>query len=122
MPLRDTVARMGAATGDRLSNLLHTLVFSLPTPDNVTGSAANATTNATGTPVPTGISVKELDSGLDPGVSRALATGTVGPLSFVGSGYGMMLVVMVSAGSAAACQGGHPSVTLRRPSVAASVL
>lgn len=123
MPLR-AVARLGHAAGDRISSLLHTLVFSLPSPNatnssntaNITAAsaaAAAAASNASTTAVAANrsywsffgkdfaaaatVAIAPVDNiGTDHGITEALETGAVGPLSFVGSGYGMMLVVMVS--------------------------
>ncbi|WVR07545.1 hypothetical protein IAU60_004587 [Kwoniella sp. DSM 27419] len=77
---------MLTAMSSRLSRVLHRLVFSFPSPSNDTS------------PTPTGPSQGSDTTLLDglfdePGESRALAGG-VGPLSFVGSGYGVMLVLM----------------------------
>lgn len=87
-----------AALSSRFSSLLHTVIFSFPTPSNTTAvdqlSAAE-------------LQVMEDQAGKDaifpavarmvqqPSEHRAMAAG-IGPLTFVGSGYGVMLVVMVS--------------------------
>ncbi|WVF72869.1 hypothetical protein IAT40_007687 [Kwoniella sp. CBS 6097] len=73
--------------GSRVSHLLHQLVFSFPTPANGTSPSTFGKQGSSET-------TAALDEFFDePGESRALAGG-VGPLSFVGSGYGVMLVLM----------------------------
>ncbi|EIW68248.1 hypothetical protein TREMEDRAFT_32301 [Tremella mesenterica DSM 1558] len=64
-----------ATVGNHLSHLLHQFVFAFPTPTN--SSTANA-------PVP--LFAPKIDVG-------AIAGG-IGPLTFAGSGYGVMLVLM----------------------------
>lgn len=100
MPLR-RLARLPAAAGERVSKLLHTFVFSLPTPANGTanttaavGLKTTAAAAAAADSIADGLGVAAI-AVPDPGASRALAAG-IGPLSFVGSGYGMTLAVMVS--------------------------
>lgn len=89
-----------AQLGNRISLLLHNIVFSFPSP-NSTDSNGNVTSTSPATPATT--TKSSLPSGWDgledmlsePGESRALAGG-VGPLSFAGSGYGVTLVIVVS--------------------------
>ncbi|WWD19129.1 hypothetical protein CI109_103587 [Kwoniella shandongensis] len=75
-----------ARIGDRLSRVLHHVIFSFPSPSNETypvheGGAGSGKMSA-------------LDEMInEPGETRALAAG-VGPMSFAGSGYGVMLVLM----------------------------
>ena len=79
-----------AAASSRFSRLLHQLVYSLPSPDR-TIPGSSAPDPSTGLQVPK----QGLEEFLnEPGESRALAGG-IGPLSFAGSGYGIMLVMMV---------------------------
>ncbi|KAK4687990.1 hypothetical protein P7C73_g2137, partial [Tremellales sp. Uapishka_1] len=77
-----------AAVGTRISQLLHSLVYSLPSPYN---STSNTTSDAKGYSTLSSLD----DMGLEQGETKALAGG-VGPLSFAGSGYGVMLVVMMA--------------------------
>lgn len=72
-----------ANVGDRLSRFLHHAIYSFPSAQNSSGAR-----NATG-PEST---IAEMLS--EPGEPRAWAGG-IGPLSFAGSGYGIMLVLMV---------------------------
>nr|XP_018261547.1 uncharacterized protein I303_05985 [Kwoniella dejecticola CBS 10117]OBR83705.1 hypothetical protein I303_05985 [Kwoniella dejecticola CBS 10117] len=76
---------MLTAMGSRLSQLLHQLIFSLPSPGgNGTEPLGSAGKNG---------SVDTNDLFQEPGEGKAFAGG-VGPLSFVGSGYGVLLVIM----------------------------
>lgn len=86
-----------ATLSSHLSALLHTVIFSFPSPSNVTTPDTSAEK---------ALEIDELASKdlLFPSVARmvqqpsehrALASG-IGPLTFVGSGYGVMLVLMVS--------------------------
>ncbi|KAK6910727.1 hypothetical protein I203_104759 [Kwoniella mangroviensis CBS 8507] len=77
---------MLTAMGSRLSHLLHHFIFSLPSPNNTT-SLDFKSGRASGDDA----RLEELFD--EPGEGRALAGG-IGPLSFVGSGYGVLLVLM----------------------------
>ena len=81
-----------AAASSRFSQLLHHIVYSFPSP-NSTVSADTAANPSPGMQLPNAKNGVDMFS--EPGESRALAGG-IGPLSFAGSGYGMMLVIMVS--------------------------
>ncbi len=90
------MAAILARAGAHVSLLLHHLVFSFPSPNttfpgDTFGSAGQNGKNKSDFGIMEGL------EGLvdEPGEPRALAGG-VGPLSFVGSGYGVMLVLMVS--------------------------
>jgi hypothetical protein len=86
-----------ATLSSHLSALLHNVIFSFPSPENRTMPTMTATE----------LQAMEEQAGqntLFPGLAkmvqqpseqRALASG-IGPLTFVGSGYGIMLVLMVS--------------------------
>jgi hypothetical protein len=92
---------MPAAASERVSRLLHTVVFRMPSPSNIS-SSGDALAEANLTAADVAAAAAEAESmGIaaiaipDLGASRALAAG-FGPLSFVGSGYGVMLVLTVS--------------------------
>lgn len=83
-----------ATLSSHLSSILHTVIFSFPTPEN--GTVANMTSEQ----LDEELGKNVLFSGMakmvqQPSEHRALASG-IGPLTFVGSGYGVMLVLMVS--------------------------
>ncbi len=73
-----------ATVGNHLSQLLHSLIYAFPSPTNST--LANVQLDS---------SKSLVDLISEPGEPKALAGG-IGPLSFAGSGYGVMLVIMVS--------------------------
>ncbi|WRT68467.1 uncharacterized protein IL334_005443 [Kwoniella shivajii] len=76
-----------ATAGSRLSHLLHKVVFSWPSASNSSSPFAFRSQSTSGDSA----RLEELFE--EPGEGRALAGG-VGPLSFVGSGYGILLVLM----------------------------
>nr|XP_019044755.1 hypothetical protein I302_06668 [Kwoniella bestiolae CBS 10118]OCF23685.1 hypothetical protein I302_06668 [Kwoniella bestiolae CBS 10118] len=77
---------MLTAMGSRLSHMLHQFIFSLPSPNNTTSLDFKSNRASA--------DEARLDELFDePGEGRALAGG-IGPLSFVGSGYGVLLVLM----------------------------
>jgi hypothetical protein len=81
-----------ATLGARVSNALHRVVFSFPSPHNASDDADAAPSVEEGRPY---ASMSALEQAiLEPGEPRALAGG-IGPLSFAGSGYGIALVLMV---------------------------
>ncbi|ORY35703.1 hypothetical protein BCR39DRAFT_28811 [Naematelia encephala] len=87
-----------ASIGARFSQILHDLVFSFPSPaDNAThpGVPSSGTGGGNKHPGNDGYATMSGLEGIinEPGEPRALAGG-VGPLSFAGSGYGVMLVLM----------------------------
>lgn len=90
--LGDMPESVFAVVSSRVSRLLHQLVYSFPTP-NRTISAQSAADPSIGMQLPNAKHGAE-DLLSEPGESRALAGG-IGPLSFAGSGYGIMLVIMV---------------------------
>ncbi|KAK8854727.1 hypothetical protein IAR55_003466 [Kwoniella newhampshirensis] len=75
-----------ARIGDRLSHMLHHVIFSFPSPGNETELVHDR-----GSRVAKMSAFDEMIN--EPGETRALAAG-VGPMSFAGSGYGVMLVLM----------------------------
>lgn len=85
MPL-GRIARAGAAVHDGAKHLLHTIFFALPSPSK-TGPAPSPTTPS---PSPSPVAVSETDSGVRDAMNQ------VGPLSFAGSGYALVLLVVVS--------------------------
>lgn len=86
------MAEILARAGNHFSHLLHHIVYSFPSPNN-TYSGGTDDAQAGGDSSHSGLQAFEgmMD---EPGEPRALAGG-IGPLSFVGSGYGVMLVLMV---------------------------
>ncbi|KAL7422567.1 hypothetical protein Q5752_003215 [Cryptotrichosporon argae] len=85
-----------------ISRLLHSLVFSFPSPSNASAPSpfapdTEAAPSADAPAAPHAARSFATVSGssllTEPGETRALASG-VGPLSFMGSGYGVTLVVM----------------------------
>lgn len=74
--------------GERISLWLHDVIYSMPSPDNLTDVTSTQFDDATG-------KTKLSDLIDEPGEPKALAGG-IGPLSFAGSGYGVMLVLTVS--------------------------
>ncbi|WWC71506.1 uncharacterized protein I206_105464 [Kwoniella pini CBS 10737] len=74
---------MLTAMGSRLSHILHQLVFSLPSPNNGTDSLDSIGHDSS----------DQEALFVEPGEGKAFAGG-IGPLSFVGSGYGILLVIM----------------------------
>ena len=89
--------------GNHFSTILHHLVYSFPSP-NSTNASATAYEPVRGAKDDGGhgglSGLQEMIT--EPGEPRALAGG-VGPLSFVGSGYGVTLVLMVSVWHLLAC-------------------
>jgi len=80
---------------ERFSQILHHVVFSFPS-SKATGLNAGLDGNHEYEASYTRGDVEELNEAFkEPGESRALAGG-IGPLSFAGSGYGVMLILMVS--------------------------
>ena len=81
--------------GNRVSQALHQLVFSFPSP-NITDQTLSAPAPSPGSSkADHGVHAMTGNAMIDePGETRALAGG-VGPLSFAGSGYGVTLVLMV---------------------------
>lgn len=73
--------------GQRISEALHTAIYSMPSPDDHHDSATRHSDMSGGT------TLSDLIE--EPGEPKALAGG-IGPLSFAGSGYGVMLVLTVS--------------------------
>jgi hypothetical protein len=72
--------------GQRISEALHTAIYSMPTPEDHNHSGMIHNDMGGGT------SLSDLIE--EPGEPKALAGG-IGPLSFAGSGYGIMLVLTV---------------------------
>ncbi|KAL1413561.1 hypothetical protein Q8F55_001335 [Vanrija albida] len=88
-------AQLDAASA-RLSRALHSLVFSFPSPSATASSSARNTTAAAAPKLPANVTdaVNSTDPLLSqPGEPRAWAGG-VGPLSFAGSGYGVVLIII----------------------------
>ena len=75
--------------GQRISLWLHEVIYSMPSPDNRTLAASMASYDDDGNS-----HTKLSDLIEEPGEPKALAGG-IGPLSFAGSGYGVMLVLTV---------------------------
>lgn len=73
--------------GQRISEALHTAIYSMPTPEDHHESGMTSSSMGGGT------ALSDLIE--EPGEPKALAGG-IGPLSFAGSGYGIMLVLTVS--------------------------
>lgn len=97
---------MLATVGTYVSSLLHQVVFGFPSSSNETTSTtvgdhvASASIEAMGGDGMDGFSDmsaarRELVDLMEPGEARALMAG-IGPPSFFGSGYGVVLVLMVS--------------------------
>lgn len=82
MPL-GRIARAGAVVHDGAKRLLHTILFALPSPDS---DAAETH------PTPT---IRETKPSAAPDISVHDALSEVGPLSFAGSGYALVLLVVV---------------------------
>ena len=101
MPILNTI-------GNHFSHILHNLIFSFPSPNGTSPDVLSTPDHLD--PIIDGIEagMSSLDGMMrEPGEPRALAGG-VGPLSFVGSGYGVMLILMVS----------RPLLALRRLNLA----
>lgn len=84
-----------ARVGNQFSQLLHHLIYSFPSPDNGTlleWDDDNPTGAANSTDGNTTMRIARYLA--EPGEDKAFAQG-VGPLSFFGSGYGVMLVLIV---------------------------
>lgn len=77
--------------GQRVSLWLHEVIYSMPSPDNRT---VNAFTGVASYDDEGNGNNKLSDLIEEPGEPKALAGG-IGPLSFAGSGYGIMLVITV---------------------------
>lgn len=94
-----------ATVSGHVSSFIHQFIYSFPTP-NVTTSPMGPDEAFQGINAPPGNKSPgqlSLESLLDePGETRAMAGG-VGPLSFAGSGYGLMLVFMVGTDSLHIC-------------------
>lgn len=75
--------------GERISLWLHEVIYSMPSPDNHTLNAGVPSYDDAGNS-----HTKLSDLIEEPGEPKALAGG-IGPLSFAGSGYGIMLVITV---------------------------
>jgi hypothetical protein len=73
--------------GQKISEALHTAIYSMPSPDNHHDSGMVTDDLGRGTTLSDFIE--------EPGEPKAIAGG-IGPLSFAGSGYGIMLVLTVS--------------------------
>ena len=91
------MAALVATVGNHFSHLLHHLVYSFPSPNTTFFGQSilhdvNTGLSEAGRGQASGSSLEEMVK--EPGEPRALAGG-VGPLSFVGSGYGVMLILMV---------------------------
>ena len=93
-----------ATVGTYVSSLLHQVVFGFPSPSNetVTSTAGDHVAAAAVTALGGGPEVYDIDAArkelvdmMEPGEARALMAG-IGPPSFFGSGYGIVLVFMVS--------------------------
>ena len=93
-----------ATVGSYVSSLLHQVVFGFPSPSNATlsGTAADNGTflgydgeNGVDLFAEMSSARKEIVDQMEPGEARALVAG-IGPPSFFGSGYGIVLVIMVS--------------------------
>lgn len=79
-----------ADIGERISLWLHEVIYSMPSPANHTESTGKTAMDGS-----SGGGQQLHDLIQEPGEPKALAGG-IGPLSFAGSGYGIMLVVTVS--------------------------
>ena len=75
--------------GQRISLWLHDVIYSMPSPDNRTLHVGAPSYDEAGNSY-----TKLSDLIEEPGEPKALAGG-IGPLSFAGSGYGLMLVITV---------------------------
>ena len=90
MPILGVRGAFFDAVEQQLSRLLHHLVYSFPTPDHFTNVTDSAGDVAKTLPVLLGLDETVV---AQPGEPKAFAGG-VGPLSFVGSGYGVTLILM----------------------------
>jgi hypothetical protein len=76
--------------GQRISLWLHEVIYSMPSPNNHTlNTGVPSYDDGAGNARP-----KLVDLIEEPGEPKALAGG-IGPLSFAGSGYGVMLIITV---------------------------
>ena len=91
--------------GQKISEALHTAIYSMPSPDNhhdldmATDDLSRGTTLS--------------DYIEEPGEPKAIAGG-IGPLSFAGSGYGIMLVLTVSILSPSRASANSKAILLNR--------
>lgn len=83
-----------ARLGTRVSQVLHHLIYSFPTPDNVTLFEWDDEDVTGGNSTDGNTTMRIARYLAEPGEDKAFAQG-VGPLSFFGSGYGVMLIFIV---------------------------
>ena len=87
---------LAVLANNRFSEFLHHFVYSFPSPNMTTGyTDADSTTGQAKGAVDHASSLGNDGIITEPGEPMAFAGG-VGPLSFAGSGYGVMLILMVS--------------------------
>jgi len=91
--------------GQKISEALHTAIYSMPSPDNHHDSDMATDDFGRGTTLSDYIE--------EPGEPKAIAGG-IGPLSFAGSGYGIMLVLTVSCLSRSCAQANSKAILLNR--------